>query len=56
MKIKMLRSNRGGDFISEEFSNYFLSHGIKRQLTAPYSPQENRVVERKNRTVDNMQF
>nr|GEX94884.1 zinc finger, CCHC-type [Tanacetum cinerariifolium] len=29
----------------------FLKNGIARQLTAPYSPQQNRVVERRNRTV-----
>ena len=31
-----------------------MKHGIKRQLTAPYSPQQNGVVERKNRTVLSM--
>ena len=39
MKIKTLRSDRGGEFTSNEFSKYCLEHGIKRQLTAPYSPQ-----------------
>ena len=51
MKIKTLRSNRGGEFTSDEFTNYCLKNGIKRQLTAPYSPQQNGVVERKNRVV-----
>ena len=54
VKIKTLRSNRGGEFTSEEFSKYCLEHSIKRQLTAPYSPQKNGVVERKNRTVVSM--
>ena len=35
MKIKSLRSDRGGEFTSEEFSKYCLEHGIKRQLTLP---------------------
>ena len=51
VKMKTLRSDRDGEFTSEEFSSYCLEHGIKRQLTAPYSPQQNGVVERKNRTV-----
>ena len=51
LKIKTLRSDRGGEFISKEFSKHSLEHGIKRQLTTPYSPQQNGVVERKNRTV-----
>ena len=54
MKIKTLRSDRGGEFTSDEFSKYCLEHGIKRQLTTPYSPQNNVVVERKNRTVVSM--
>ena len=39
VKIKALRSHRGGEFTSTDFSSYCLSHGIKRQLTSPYSPQ-----------------
>ena len=54
MKIKTLRSDRGGEFTSDEFTNYCLKYGIQRQLTAPYSPQQNGVVERKNRTVVSM--
>ena len=52
--LKALRTDRGGEFTSTEFSNYCTNHGIKRQLTAPYSPQQNRVAERKNRTVMSM--
>ena len=54
LKIKTLRSDRGGEFNLDEFSNYWLEHGIKRQLTAPYSPQQNGIVERKNRTMVSM--
>ena len=53
VKIKTLRSDRG-EFTSDEFSKYFLEHGIKRQLTAPCSPQQNGVVERKNMRVVSM--
>lgn len=47
----MIRSDRGGEFTSQQFSSFCEDHGIKRQLTTPYSPQQNGVCERKNRTV-----
>lgn len=49
--IKMLRTDRGGEFCSKEFTKYCEEVGIIRQFTAPYTPQQNRVVERRNRTV-----
>nr|GEZ99920.1 ribonuclease H-like domain, reverse transcriptase, RNA-dependent DNA polymerase [Tanacetum cinerariifolium] len=49
--LKMFRTDRGGEFNSSEFIQYFKENGIARQLTAPYSPQQNRVVERRNRTI-----
>ena len=54
VKLKALRTDRGGEFASTEFSDYCNSNGIKRDLTAPYSPQQNGVVERKNRTIMSM--
>ena len=53
-KIKILRSDRGGEFLSSIFASICEEAGIKRQLTAPYSPQQNGVVERRNRTVMEM--
>ena len=50
-KIKVLRSDRGGQFCSGLFNSYCEENGIIRHLTAPYSPQQNGVVERRNRTV-----
>ena len=50
-QIKCLRSDRGGEFTSEAFTDFCTSQGMKRQLSAPYSPQKNGVVERKNRTI-----
>ncbi|KAL1219423.1 Retrovirus-related Pol polyprotein from transposon TNT 1-94 [Cardamine amara subsp. amara] len=47
----MFRTDRGGEFISHEFQSFCEKYGIKRQLTAPYSPQQNGVVERRNRTL-----
>nr|GFB64090.1 zinc finger, CCHC-type [Tanacetum cinerariifolium] len=51
MKLRMLRTYRGGEFTSNEYTKYCKENGIARQLTTPYSPQQNRVVERRNRTV-----
>nr|GEV66863.1 zinc finger, CCHC-type [Tanacetum cinerariifolium] len=51
MKVRMLRTDRGGEFTSNEFTKYCKENRIARQLTAPYSPQQNGVVERRNRTV-----
>ncbi|GJS54680.1 zinc finger, CCHC-type containing protein [Tanacetum coccineum] len=53
-KIKMLRTDRGGEFMSKNFTEYCNRTGLKRHYTAPYSPQQNGVVERRNRTVMEM--
>ena len=42
------------EFNSEEFNEFCRQCGIKRQLTIAYTPQQNGVAERKNRTVMNM--
>jgi len=49
LKIKCLRSDRGGEFISDEFFNFCEQHGNKRQISIAKSPQQNGVVERMNR-------
>lgn len=49
--IKTLRTDRGGEFTSAEFNSFCEENGIQRHLTAPYSPQQNGVVERRNRTI-----
>jgi hypothetical protein len=50
-KIKTLRSNNGGEFTSEEFKEYYKEVVIKRELSTPYNPQQNGIVERKNQTI-----
>ena len=49
LKVKCLRSDGGGESLSNEFSNFLKFHGIKRQFTCRYTPQQNGVAERKNR-------
>lgn len=51
---KVIRSDRGGEYTGGEFRNYLLKNGIQYQVTAPYSPQQNGVAERKNRTIMEM--
>ncbi|KAG7550979.1 GAG-pre-integrase domain [Arabidopsis thaliana x Arabidopsis arenosa] len=53
-KIKCLRTDRGGEYTSHEFENYCKEQGIRRHLTTAYTPQQNGIAERKNRTVMNM--
>jgi hypothetical protein len=50
-KIKILRSDNGGEYTSKKFVNYCKDVGIKRELTIPYNPQQNGVAKRKNRTI-----
>ncbi|GJZ18002.1 retrotransposon protein, putative, ty1-copia subclass [Tanacetum coccineum] len=52
--IKALRSDRGGEYISQEFKDYLKANGIVQQLTPPYTPQHNGVSESRNRTLLDM--
>lgn len=54
MKVKMIRSDGGGEYVSKEFENYLNENGIQYQRTAAYSPEQNGVAERKNRTLMDM--
>ena len=50
-KIKTFRSDNGREFTSNEFKELCKDSGIKRELSTPYNPQQNGIVERKNRTI-----
>lgn len=50
-KIKCLRTDNGGEYTSDEFDNFCQHEGIKRQFTTAYTPQQNEVAERMNRTL-----
>jgi transposase InsO family protein len=45
IKIKILRSDNGGECTSKEFLKFYKNVGIKRELTTPYNPQQNGVAE-----------
>ncbi|GJU92850.1 retrotransposon protein, putative, ty1-copia subclass [Tanacetum coccineum] len=52
--IKSLRSDRGGEYMSQEFLDHLKEHGIISHRTPPYKPQHNGVSERRNRTLLDM--
>ena len=52
--IKTLRSDRGGEYLSQEFGDHLKECGIVSQLTPPGTPQWNGVSERRNRTLLDM--
>ena len=47
-KVKALRSDNGGEYVSNEFKNLCVVERIKWELTVPHNPHQNGVVERKN--------
>lgn len=53
-KIKHLQTDNGREFCNAEFDEFLKSHGIRRRLTVPYTPQQNGIAERKNRTLVEM--
>ena len=50
-KVKALRSENGGEYISKEFADFCAEKGIKWEFIASYTPVQNGVAERMNRTI-----
>ena len=50
-KIKFLRSDRGGEYLSHEFGTHLRHCGIVSQLKPPGTPQGNGVSGHRNRTL-----
>ena len=50
-KLKCIRSDKGGEFTDYNFVDLCNEHGIKQQFTIAGTPQQNGVVERQNRYV-----
>jgi hypothetical protein len=53
-KIQVLRSDNGKEYTSKMFDQFCEENGVHHQLTVPYTPQQNGVAERKNRSVMEM--
>jgi transposase InsO family protein len=54
LTIKKVRSDNGSEFRNTNVEEFLDEEGIKHEFSAPYTPQQNRVVERKNRTLIEM--
>nr|GEX42433.1 retrovirus-related Pol polyprotein from transposon TNT 1-94 [Tanacetum cinerariifolium] len=52
--IKLLRSDREGEYMSQEFLDHLKDHEIIAHRTPPYTSQHNRVSERRNKTLLDM--
>ena len=52
LKIISIRSDHGGEFENKEFELFCDKHGIEHNFSAPRTPQQNGVVERKNRSLE----
>ena len=51
MKIKSVISDNGSEFRKTNVEEFLDEEGIKHEFSAPYTPQLNGIVERKNRTL-----
>jgi hypothetical protein len=52
--VKKIRSDNGPEFKNLQVKEYLEEEGVKHEFSAPYTPQQNGVVERKNRTLIDM--
>ncbi|MCH81362.1 copia-type polyprotein, partial [Trifolium medium] len=53
-KLRILRTDGGGEYTSKVFESFCASNGVEHEVTAPYTPQHNGLVERRNRTILDM--
>ena len=53
-KLKILRTDRGGEYISRKVESFCKKMSIQHEVTAPYTLQHNGLVERRNRRILNM--
>jgi transposase InsO family protein len=54
LKVKKIRSDNGSEFKNLQVEEYLEEEGVKHEFSAPYTPLQNGVVERKNRTLIDM--
>jgi hypothetical protein len=53
-KLRVLRTDNGGEFTTAEFASYYADEGVQRHYSAPYRPQQNGVVKRRNQMIVGM--
>lgn len=49
--IKVLRTDRGREYVNNEMKRYLEKKGIEHEMTAPFTPEQNGKAERNNRTI-----
>ena len=52
-KIKALHRDGRGEYQGKQFQDYLWRFGIQSECTVPYTPEENGIVQRQNRTLRN---
>ena len=52
--IKKLTTDNGKEYVSNQFAEFFRKEGIRRELSVEYTPQQNGVAERANRSLTEM--
>lgn len=50
-KLKVLRTDNGTEYVNKAMLNYLRKEGICHQTTTPYTPEQNGMAERMNRTL-----
>jgi transposase InsO family protein len=55
LRIKKIRSDNGTEFKNSQIERFLEEEGIKHEFSSPNTPQQNGVVERKNRTLLDME-
>jgi transposase InsO family protein len=53
-KVKKIRNDNDTEFKNTQVEDFLDEEGIKHEFSTPYTPQQNRVAERKNRTLIEM--
>ncbi len=51
---KAIQMDRGREFVNQPLFDWCQSKGMEMQMTAPYSPSQNGVAERMNRTLEDL--
>jgi transposase InsO family protein len=54
LRMKKIRSDNGTEFKNSQIEGFLEKEGIKHEFSSPYTPHQNGVVERKNRTILDM--
>ena len=53
-QVRAIRSDNGTEFRNSHMDNFCSDHGLDHQLSSPYTPPQNDIVELKNRTLVEM--